>query len=466
MENKKSISRIQVEELFGYINYDFPLCDKSNISILTAPNGMGKTTILNLINFMFNPSNDSFEAVRTVPFKSITCILSNGNTVRLSKYNKPLLGKKAKKQKKTLVDEETMDSPASELFDHGDFVFYITDKGSSDAAEKSYVECELVFTELYDFALNRNPMDYIPKNAVETIRRPFYKNNPVIPLYYIWKSQREELERFNCFISVNYIKADRIQPVSLPRDNAHDYGEPQQESPMRIASNDIGRRISEATEKYQEEVSHAKDELPRMFIENDEKVMNEAIFCSMWNEYQSELEEYQALGLITYSDEFFKSTDIISIYDNDSVKRRFLNTYILAFYPTTKVLEDLYYQLHSFQDIINKRNRITGKKVLFSKDGVYFKAGDRRIELDSLSSGEKHDFLMFYNLIFNTDENTLVLIDEPEISLHIEWQEAFLDELIEIQEWSEMQAIVATHSPYIVGSHYDLIIDKGGEENE
>ena len=148
------------------------------------------------------------------------------------------------------------------------------------------------------------------------------------------------------------------------------------------------------------------------------------------------------------------------------MKRRFLNTYIQAFYSTTETLEDIYYKLHTFQDIINKRNRITGKTLCFSKNGAFFRAEDRIIELDSLSSGEKHDFLMFYNLIFNTDENTLVLIDEPEISLHIEWQEAFLDELIEIQEWSELQAIVATHSPYIVGSHYDLIIDKGGEADE
>ena len=465
MNSKKTITRIQITGLFGRVDYDFPLGDMGDISILTAPNGMGKTTILNLIDFLFNPCNDSFETIKKVPFMTFRCILSDGTKVCLSKNDTPIKDKKTRK-KQRLRDADSARFKNDALFDHGDFSFYVIGSESHEKPEVREQATYFSFTEVYDDAVNHDPLDYVPSDVMKKYRRPLYRNDPMIPLYYIWKLQREVLEKYDIQLKVNYIKADRIQPVLLPRDYEHDYGDPQQESPMKIASNDIGRRISEATEKYQEEVSRAKDELPRMFIEHDDKVMNEAVFSSMWNEYQSELEEYQAMGLISYSDEFFKSTDIISLYDNDEVKRRFLNTYIQAFYSTTETLEDIYYKLHTFQDIINKRNRITGKTLCFSKNGAFFRAEDRIIELDSLSSGEKHDFLMFYNLIFNTDENTLVLIDEPEISLHIEWQEAFLDELIEIQEWSELQAIVATHSPYIVGSHYDLIIDKGGEADE
>ena len=63
---------------------------------------------------------------------------------------------------------------------------------------------------------------------------------------------------------------------------------------------------------------------------------------------------------------------------------------------------------------------------------------------------------MFFNLIFASSD-LLVLIDEPEISLHIEWQERFIDDLSEICEMNNIQALVATHSPNIINDHTDLI---------
>ena len=40
-----------------------------------------------------------------------------------------------------------------------------------------------------------------------------------------------------------------------------------------------------------------------------------------------------------------------------------------------------------------------------------------------LSSGELHLFIIFYEIIFNTYKNSLILIDEPELSFHISWQQ-------------------------------------------
>jgi len=64
--------------------------------------------------------------------------------------------------------------------------------------------------------------------------------------------------------------------------------------------------------------------------------------------------------------------------------------------------------------------------------------------------------VLLYELIFNTDPNTLVLIDEPEISLHVTWQKEFINDLIEIIELQKIQVITATHSPQIVNGRWDL----------
>ncbi|MPN35496.1 hypothetical protein SDC9_182994 [bioreactor metagenome] len=55
----------------------------------------------------------------------------------------------------------------------------------------------------------------------------------------------------------------------------------------------------------------------------------------------------------------------------------------------------------------------------------------------------------------------MLLIDEPEISLHIAWQKMFMDDLIKIADYKGIKAIVATHSPQILNGHWENQIDLG-----
>ena len=68
----------------------------------------------------------------------------------------------------------------------------------------------------------------------------------------------------------------------------------------------------------------------------------------------------------------------------------------------------------------------------------------------ALSSGEQHELVLAYDLLFNVQEGSLVLIDEPEISLHVSWQQQFLDDLIKIAELQSLRFVIATHSPQVI----------------
>mgnify|MGYP002186085282 FL=1 len=68
---------------------------------------------------------------------------------------------------------------------------------------------------------------------------------------------------------------------------------------------------------------------------------------------------------------------------------------------------------------------------------------------------------MFYELIFESEKNTHLLIDEPEISLHIEWQLNFLNDLLKIVDKKQFKVTVATHSPQIISNHWDIQVDLG-----
>ena len=65
---------------------------------------------------------------------------------------------------------------------------------------------------------------------------------------------------------------------------------------------------------------------------------------------------------------------------------------------------------------------------------------------------------MFYDLIFGTTNKTLILIDEPELSLHIKWQLSYVDELLSIIKATGFSAVLATHSPQIIHDKWDLTV--------
>jgi len=82
---------------------------------------------------------------------------------------------------------------------------------------------------------------------------------------------------------------------------------------------------------------------------------------------------------------------------------------------------------------------------------------------DKLSSGEKQMLsFLCYNAFYN---NGIIFIDEPELSLHVDWQRTLFDTLME--QGTENQFIIATHSPFIYSQFPDkeLILDedRGGE---
>ena len=91
------------------------------------------------------------------------------------------------------------------------------------------------------------------------------------------------------------------------------------------------------------------------------------------------------------------------------------------------------------------------KLLIFNKDNceliVYNKTKEIYYELNILSSGEKQLISLFSHLFFD-ERKPFIIIDEPEISLSISWQEMILDDIIIHSDG----IIVATHSPFIVNN--------------
>lgn len=81
---------------------------------------------------------------------------------------------------------------------------------------------------------------------------------------------------------------------------------------------------------------------------------------------------------------------------------------------------------------------------------AFYKNGDL-IPFEDCSSGEKHLIFSLSGILCHIKPNSLVLIDEPEISLHPEWQTRYIDLIKTIfQEYSSCHFLIASHSHYLV----------------
>lgn len=123
-------------------------------------------------------------------------------------------------------------------------------------------------------------------------------------------------------------------------------------------------------------------------------------------------------------------------------------------------LVDRHYRLAEsvtvYQDIVN--SMFIGKKVkVDEQQGIRVLLSDgSQLDVERLSSGETQLLLILYRLLFNASSGSLVILDEPEISLHVSWQQKLSSILLDISRLRQLQIIVATHSPQIVHDKWDL----------
>ena len=114
-----------------------------------------------------------------------------------------------------------------------------------------------------------------------------------------------------------------------------------------------------------------------------------------------------------------------------------------------------------FKELIEKR--FIDKTIKIDRENgfkIISKLG-QGVPLDKLSSGEQHQLILIFDLLFEVNNNSLILIDEPELSLHVAWQKSFIDSLSKIISLNAFDVLLATHSPALVAKHFDLAVELG-----
>ena len=101
-----------------------------------------------------------------------------------------------------------------------------------------------------------------------------------------------------------------------------------------------------------------------------------------------------------------------------------------------------------FQDIVDELFEETGKKIVRTENEIRFSQIGEVLMPYQLSSGEKQMLAILLTVLVEDDQPYVLFMDEPEVSLHIEWQKRLIDLCLELNP--HVQIILTTHSPAVV----------------
>jgi predicted ATP-binding protein involved in virulence len=446
------IKQISVNGLFGIFDHVIPLNMDDRITVIHGPNGFGKTAMLRILNAFFN---NRYWELRRIPFskfqvefdddKNIEIVKSNNDEEEINKnitFDFYKLNSHTEKfsLKQTRIRSNMVDIPMSRL---DDFI-----PGLERIAPRKWLyrltEETLSLEEVLERFSNLLPLDLKPQEIPD------------------W------LQELNSNINIRLIESQRLLNFIPNRASTLDYKTTSILSTVSAYSNEIAKLMQDKFKEYGT-ISQSLDRtFPMRVVKSDSSpdVKNEQLHDQL-NELEVTRSRLIEVGLL---DKDENSEFPIQPQDIDESTKKALSVYIEDVEKKLNVFNEIATKIELLRKIINNKFAYSYKEINFNKEkGFIFTTlynsslSDSKILLPTdLSSGEQHELVLLYELLFKVEPNSLVLIDEPELSLHVGWQVQFLQDLQEITKLADLDILIATHSPDIIQDRWDLTVELKG----
>lgn len=456
-------ARVLIEELFGPESrpIDVRLRLDERVTVLHGRNGSGKTLTLSLLASLLR---GEFHALGRIPFHRLMVDLTDGSRIEFEQHisePRDALGHKSIKQNAAqnvarslsyrlyegdaVVTAGVIGPPDRERFQRrmrrlAPWLRQIDDDAWSDERTGQLMTLDQAL-EAYDFALAESDPE-APESREHAELHEFCQRLPRVKL----------------------VRTDRLfAPPRLDQDASRptfSFGRPfviHRQLMVERLSNDIRSHVQEADKSYRLKSTQLDGTLTQRLVEPTiESDVSLDELRARYAALQEQEGRLRALGLIRgeawppVRDESFleKNRQVLAISLGDKESK---------LEPFRKLAD----RAQRLLDTLNKK--LAPKSVRLDVETGYHvtTASGGPLSLDSLSSGEQHELVLLHELLFEAQPGSLILIDEPELSLHVTWQVEFLPDLLAIADLSKCDFILATHSPYIVGDHPELMVRLG-----
>ncbi|MBA4312721.1 MAG: excinuclease [Chlorobiaceae bacterium] len=445
------ISRISIKGLFGIFTHEIGLKSDERITIIHGPNGVGKTVILTMINSFFCGRYGIFQSI---PFEEFSIAFDDGRILNLKKIPRPT--------DPNLPPHKRQDDLILEFHTEGSKPLSYPLKPLQDIRLQMPVQMiEQVIPGLE--SIGPATWHYLPTQEILSIEDIVERFGDRLPIERRPKeTQPEWLSEIKKGISVKFIETQRLLTYSKIRRQREFEDKPSMIPAVRTYSEELATMIQSKLAEYASLAQSLDRSFPTRLVKGSGTI--HSTIDQLRNDLNS-LEEKRA------------RLEIAGLLDRDPDVdfREFLNIDANNSFVLSVYIDDVKKKLAVFDELSNKidllvkiiNNRFLFKEMSISKkDGFVFKASnDKKVPTASLSSGEQHELVLFYELLFKVKPSSLILIDEPELSLHVGWQQQFLNDIEDITKLTGFHILIATHSPQIIHDRWDITVELKGPQN-
>jgi len=464
------LERIIIKGLHGIYDYDIELA--GDLTFLFGENGVGKTTIFKMLNEACGSGDGSYACLFDVEFKEFTLRYSDRWSLEVKRYQRSVSGIPETVLQFSLKDQRRID---------------VMEGNISTLQDAEYDPSAPIFTDVYwkdrrsraleDRALKKAYGENAKFNAVGG--RPYFwgKDTEELPVWEWLLRARNPLELkeiqreiTNRYGRVFFLTSDRLFESRLrrryrssnltgrqPRGTEDEDGYEETQKRIQQQSQDVASLIQEINRGIGEKGLN----LNRDFISQTLSVIQGETQVTL-EEVERKAARLQELKiksnpLMPVGDDSlnFASSREVALSNNGKIGLGFLDLLYRHLEDQHKSLEVFVDKAEKMEELINARFK-DSKRFQITKNGFEIALDHgRQIQLHKLSSGEEHQVVMLYWLFFQVEPRSIIFIDEPEISLHLELQSYFAGDMEKAIQTNQVQVIAATHSPEIIGHRND-----------
>ncbi|MEH2300524.1 MAG: AAA family ATPase [Nostoc sp.] len=446
------IKQISVSGLFGIFDHVIPLNIDERITIIHSPNGFGKTAILRILNSFFN---SRYTDLRAIPFRNFRVEFDDSTSVEIIKNT-----------------ENVENSEVNIVIN-----FYKHDlKPVSFALRRvnSHDDKEILISFSSDDLIPAKEQLYstgLMNLSIEKIR---YLEDYLQGFYSLsssnFKLQQEPdwLEKLKSNIHIHLIESQRLLNFVPKRSSKRSAETPSMLSTVSAYSDELAKLMQDKFKEYGTTSQSLDRTFPiRVVKQQPSTDLTDEQLRHQLNELEATRSRLIEVGLLDKDED---AEFQIQPQDIDESTKNALSVYVQDVEKKLSVFADIASKIDLLRKIINNKFAYSYKEINFSKEKGFVITTSYNSPLSNsktllptdLSSGEQHELVLLYELLFKVQPNSLVSIDEPELSLHVGWQVQFLKDLQDITQLTDLNILMATHSPDIIQDRWDLTVELKG----
>lgn len=442
-----NLTSFRINGLFGYKNLGINCSEPA--SIILAENGIGKTTLLNTLYALLS---GKISRLHSIDFTE--AIIEFGE-------NQIVFTRELAFKSKQLLKSETIIAKrhARELLDFGATPAHLIElvsayfEGGQAKVNANPIFRKICATSPLDkheimFRLERLSASFIDSTYISEFRSSIQNSLDGAEVLYLPTYRRIEASFEDVSLARNTPRG-RVSPTT----------DSEKDELIFFGLTDVEDKLATMTQFIQNSVVEAYSRLSGSLIDTllnphqyeltlDQEIDFEAVRLMLGRLGKSSTNTEQSLEFALGS---------AGITDERSRILTYFLRELLRSYEKSRPQE---LAIEEFASIVNgylQEGEFPEKYIRFDKIRlkveIWHEALQKALPFGSLSSGEKQIVSVFSRLLLDLDRRYLILIDEPELSLSIEWQRRFLPDILKAPSCSQLIAI--THSPFVFENDLD-----------